>query len=540
MIQEFCTTIDLDDFDVCVVGSGILGLALAHWLEAKGSRVLILEAGSRWPTVENIDRNLGAIVHEKHHRPIQETSRRALGGNSYQWGGRCVPLDPIDFEQRSWIQHSGWPITYSEVAKWYDDAARFLGVKNEFAESNSLRDNEHIEFKNLERWMSNSNVMERYSSWLENSRSVTCLINTPVIGFEYCNQKKSIRNVLVKPDQTLRKIQARTVVLACGGVNTTRLLLNAQKSDPSLFGGLDGPLGRYYMGHIFGKIGELTLENPDDFSALTYNLDTDHYSRKRLTFSSRAQTENKLPQITFTASNPAPFDANHKSGTFSAIWMVLASPIGKKLLSGPLRALYVGEGKTPIWPHVFNILRNPISTLWGTLAVANQMFFKKPRTPTFFIKNRAATYPLYYHSEQIPDADNRITLSDEADDLGMYRAKIHFSFSHQDVHGIIAAHRLMKRKLEEVNFGSMSLLGELEDLETSIIEQANDGIHQIGSTRMSAAPESGVVDEHCKVHGMQNLYIASTSVFPTSGQANPTFTGVSLAFRLADHLSSHA
>src|SRR5690606_2842155 len=62
------------------------------------------------------------------------------------------------------------------------------------------------------------------------------------------------------------------------------------------------------------------------------------------------------------------------------------------------------------------------------------------------------------------------------------------------------------------------------------------GGHHIGTTRMSADPAQGVVDPDCRVHGVGNLHVASASVFPTSGQANPTLTLLALTFRLAEHL----
>jgi choline dehydrogenase-like flavoprotein len=69
-------------------------------------------------------------------------------------------------------------------------------------------------------------------------------------------------------------------------------------------------------------------------------------------------------------------------------------------------------------------------------------------------------------------------------------------------------------------------------------QQATDGFHQMGTTRMGLSPTTSVVDANCRVHGIENLFVASTSVFPTSGQANPTFLGVAMAFRLGRFLSS--
>ncbi|MEL6857336.1 MAG: FAD-dependent oxidoreductase [Pseudomonadota bacterium] len=536
MFVDLSVNLEPIEHDICVVGSGIIGLSIAHFLEANGLRVLMLEAGDRWPTDENIERNFGLLKVEDTHSPIEEASRRALGGNSYQWGGRCVPLDPIDLKERDWIPDSGWPIDYGELEKWHAAAAEFLRVKNSFEAADLFGDNALINFRDLERWMPNSNVIEIYSEWLARSDSVQCILNAPVVGFEFDQEQRIVENVVVKSGPNQIPIKVNELVIACGGVNTTRLLLNVQKQSPHLFGGMNGPLGRYYMGHIYGKISTLKLTYASDFSKLNYTLDGDHYSRQRISIAPETQEEFRLPQVTFTAGNPVVYDAAHKSGTFSMIWLALVSPIGHKFLTGPLRKIYVGEGSISIWPHIWNVVRRPFSTIAGTLAVAKSMFFQKPRTPTIFVENKERAYALYYHAEQTPLPENRISLSEQKDDLGMYRVAVTFECSTREAERIVEAHKLLQKELESTGFGTLEFIDNDAACIASLLRQAKDGLHQIGSTRMSLDPKDGVVNADCKIHDLDNAYIASTSVFPTSGQANPTFAGVALALRLGKHL----
>ena len=78
---------------------------------------------------------------------------------------------------------------------------------------------------------------------------------------------------------------------------------------------------------------------------------------------------------------------------------------------------------------------------------------------------------------------------------------------------------------------------ELEDTEDLILEGAGTLSHHMGTTRMHESPRMGVTDANCRVHGLQNLYVAGSSLFPCAGHQNPTLTIVALALRLADHLN---
>ena len=104
---------------------------------------------------------------------------------------------------------------------------------------------------------------------------------------------------------------------------------------------------------------------------------------------------------------------------------------------------------------------------------------------------------------------------------------------------MLRAHRLIQRQFAASKTGE--LIYEEAALQADVkheIDEFNSSAHQLGTTRMSASPEEGVVDAQCRVHKVENLFIAGGSVFPTSSHANPTLTVVALALRLADHLKS--
>jgi choline dehydrogenase-like flavoprotein len=146
------------------------------------------------------------------------------------------------------------------------------------------------------------------------------------------------------------------------------------------------------------------------------------------------------------------------------------------------------------------------------------------------------TIRLQCRAEQYPEPDSRITLSDQLDALGLRKACIDWHLSELERKTARRMVETVGAEFERLNLGKLELSDwmrpEIEDWRSWVKE----GNHHSGATRMADDPRQGVVDRNCRVHGIENLYISSSSVFPTTGTANPTFTIIALAIRLADHL----
>ena len=155
-----------------------------------------------------------------------------------------------------------------------------------------------------------------------------------------------------------------------------------------------------------------------------------------------------------------------------------------------------------------------------------------------FVDNRKNRYPLYYHGEHAPNSDSRVRLSGERDALGVHRVVVDLRFAEVDAHSVIESHALLDDWLRRKAIGRLEYFDAPEECCARVLEQACDGYHQIGLTRMSSSPRQGIVDANCKVHDVNNLFVASSSVFPTSGQANPTLLAVAMAARLAEHVEA--
>jgi choline dehydrogenase-like flavoprotein len=171
------------------------------------------------------------------------------------------------------------------------------------------------------------------------------------------------------------------------------------------------------------------------------------------------------------------------------------------------------------------------------MCIVRQRFLQSTRKPGF-VDNRKDRYPLYYHGEHAPNPNSRVRLSGERDALGLPRVVVDLQFADVDANSVVESHALLDAWLTRKAIGRLDYFDAPEERSGRVLEQACDGYHQIGLTRMSSSPRQGIVDVNCKVHDVDNLFVASSSVFPTSGQANPTLLAVAMAARLAEHLEA--
>ena len=525
---------DLNDglaHDVAVVGSGPLGLAAGLAMARRGFKVLLLESGREQPDPASNDLGRGLIDPPGAHVALEEACCRSFGGTSHWWGGRCIPFEPIDFTARDWMGCEGWPITHGDVAPYYEPAAAFMQCGPPvFSMEAPWKELIGLRFDTLERWVPHPRLPRMHGREVAKSADLSVVLGATVTGFELSADTNRVTSLTVKSAHGVRRIASPRVILACGGVQTPRLLLSVQRSYPRLFGGEDGPLGRYHMGHIFGRIADMAMVDPGHCRRMDFFVHEGRYVRRRFTLPEAEQVGNRLPQIIFTAGNAAIGDPSHRNGILSLMWLALASPLGRWLLSPPLRKHYLGDTRGRVMDHLANVARTlPSTAVGGARLIADRFLSSLPK-PGHIIWNGGGRYAIFYHAEQSPEARNRITLSGETDALGLPRAVVSFRYRESDAAAIVRAHEVLATAFEKNNIARLTFRDDaFEDRAARVLAQARDGYHQMGAARMSADPRQGVVDRDCKVHGVANLYVASTCVFPSSGHANPTFLGVALA-----------
>jgi len=326
-------------------------------------------------------------------------------------------------------------------------------------------------------------------------------------------------------------------VLAAGGNESTRLLLAAAARAPGRFG---DALGRTYMGHVNGTIADLVLENEALHAGLDFHVDGHgSYVRRRLVPSPATQAAERLGNVAFWPVVPEVADPGHRSGPLSAVFLALSvAPLGRRLIAEPIRLKHVGAPPYRRLAHARNVARDLPRTLGFAPAFLWRNRVARLRLPGFFLANPARRYGLEYHAEQLPNPESRLTLSDASDRLGLPRLRIRLAFSEADALSVVRAHEALAAWLGRNRLGRLEHRHPPAARPAAVLAEARHGNHQIGTIRMGADRRSAVVDRDCRAFDAPNLYVVSTAVLPTSGQANPTLTAVQLGLRLADRLSA--
>lgn len=489
--------------DLCILGGGAAGLAIAWALRAKPIRVTVLESGGmdyHEPTQELYG---GKSVGEPYS--IKATRLRRLSGSLNHWAGECRQLDPIDFTQRDWIPHSGWPIGLDDLAPHYQKAQLILGLGrygfDMAARAKELNDSGFglapgdWEPRAFNVWtrakcalMPNTKVVQ--------AKNVTAYTWANVV--EIASEGTDPGRVTKVRVATLRgnafTVRARHYVLALGGIENPRLLLCSNGTQPEGLGNGNDLVGRFFMEHPHVSFGYLVPF--DGVSDKLYRLRTRKDNTglfAALGISAATQEREKL--INFAALVYR-HRATNKRQTDRAKTQLERVDMSEELLRGA-RLLVHRTGEES--GHAF-------------------------ATPGMFhIGSR---------TEQTPNPDSRVTLLEDKDKLGVPRAQLDWRVRAEDWEAMSRISRLFGAAVGAARVGRFR--SNIHD-PTNPPPMAGVG-HHMGTTRMASDPSTGVVDENCRVFGIDNLYVAGSSVFPTSGFANPTLTLVALALRLAAHL----
>jgi len=540
--------------DVLIIGSGPAGLAVACGLEGSGLRVLVVEGGN-WtenPAQESAYYSGEAVAA---HPTPPEFRRQRFGGTSHLWGGRCVPLDALDFEKRPQVPLSGWPISLPELLPYYEQANQWMDAGEANFYPKSLQNQQPLLAglgeavdelqERIERYSLPTDVGQAHRARLSASTQVQMLLHTRVVGLnmephhgEHGSQE-SVSSVALfhVPTGERKTLACRHVVVCGGGLEATRLLLATQQRHAS-WARFSHSLGKYYTCHFDAIVGRLVVGRlqagaerpPFEFERTRDGV----YARRKLQFTREHQHKLGLLNGAYRLHFPAYADASHGSGVLSTIYLV------KSILPGEHQRL-LNHGQVPgtarRWPHVRNVLMGLPDIARFAWDYLFRIKLARRKLPYTLVPNRNGSYPIEFNGEQIPHADNQVSLLSQTDPSGMPNIRIQWKLTEQDVASAVAGFKELQRVIGQHT--SAKLEFDVARLPQQMAAALPVGGHHMGTTRMGVDGDGcSVVNANLGVHGVHNLSVCAASVMPTCGHANPTLTVVALAFRLADHLKA--
>jgi choline dehydrogenase-like flavoprotein len=482
--------------DLAIVGGGPAGISLALALADSGHDILLLESGG-----QNFDAKDQALYRGTEsgvsYVALDGGRLRFLGGSSNHWGGWCRPLDPIDFETRDWIAHSGWPFGISEIKPYFARAQalveagpwlydRVPGALNDSGPLIGLAPGglytSWFQFSKTRDSVLPTYFGHRYGDDLARAARIKPLLHANVTAIRLMPDAGRVDRLdiatLPSPGGAGNRltVKPRYTVLACGAMENARLLLASNDVMNVGIGNQNDLVGRFFADHPTPRdVATLVLFDGMMGSFYANNTPLPNGVIVRAVLSPRAEfarAKGVAGSLT-TVDNPASLD---ETGTAAVV--------------ATAQALGVDAGNAKAWS-------------------------------------------LGCGMELAPDPDRRLTLTGEKDVLGLPRLKLQMTMADSDFDRYRQTLAELGRQLLAARIGMLRINYSHREQWLKAMDWGN---HHLGTTRMSDDPKRGVVDAQSRVHGVENLYVAGSSVFPTYGSSNPTMNLLALTLRLADRL----
>ena len=539
--------------DVVVIGSGPAGIALALALDKAGVDCIVLEAGGLGLDKGAQDFYRASSISPEDHGPVHLYRRRAFGGTSAIWGGRCIPFDPIDFEDRDWIPNSEWPITYEQAARYYPSALELCRAGPElFHAAKALprssgadlvagTEDPDVVLDRIERFSEPTHFGRRYRARLASNCRVTVLVNASVVEITV-SPAGHATGVLARCPSTGKRIvvRGRRVVVAAGALETARLLLASRSQRVKGLGNDHDLVGRFYQSHLEGEVGEISFKRPAQDVRLDYERSPEGvYCRRYIWLSPAAQRRERLAGLILRPNHATIADPAHGHPILSAMYLakdMIVPEYGRRMTSAEAAAVLALGGRSAVYRrHLANVVRGSPRLAPFAIDWVRRRNLARRKLPSVVLRDRRNRYPLDLNAEQTPNPESRVLLSGESDALGMPRLSIDWRINEQDRRMVLAGLRVLQGAFARGS--GAELLFDPERLTEEIASLTRVGGHHIGTARMASGPHRGVVDPDCQCFDTPGLYLSGSAVFPTSGFANPTLLIVALSLRLADHLA---
>jgi len=318
--------------DLCIVGAGAAGISMA--LEWIGSprKVLLLEGGGLEyePAMQDLYR--GEIVGLPYY-PLQAARLHYFGGTTGHWAGFCSTLDPIDFEQREWVPHSGWPVRREELDPFYARAQPLLELgPYEYAAGDWQRRDTtlvplpldpRVMWTKMWQFSPPTRFGARYRDAVIGARNVYLYTHANVCELEANESLTRVDGLRVRTlDGKEHRARARYYVLACCSVQNARLLLASNRRAPAGLGNAHDLVGRFFMEHIEMPGGHLVLTASNAVNTKMYALEFGQTkARGELALSAAVQRERRILRSPWSRVLPARWPKAPFSGVRPSCWL---------------------------------------------------------------------------------------------------------------------------------------------------------------------------------------------------------------------------
>lgn len=496
-------TLDNDSLiegDICIVGSGAAGISMAlEWI-GSSKKVILLEGGGL-----NVEAQLQALYHgeslDRPYYPLRSVALHYFGGTTGHWAGYCSPFDPIDFEKRDWVPHSGWPFGRAHLDPFYARANQLLELgpyeydaaywEGQDPEVRRLPLDGRTFYPKMWQFSPPTRMGNVYRSQIVNAPNVHLYTYANVMEIVPNDGISAIDGLRVKTiDGKEHRVRAKNYVLACGSIHNARLLLASNRRATAGIGNGNDLVGRFFMEHFEIIAAQIMFAAPQPFKLYTLPATGKVRTRAELALAGDVQRQHRI-----------------LNGTAA-------------FYGGPLTGK---EQSRFAW--------------FSADAEANVREKEAQRPAASRPLEPMTVYRLFTRQEQAPNPASRIELGAEKDELGMPRANLRWRFTRLDKRSIRTFYELLGREMGRAGLGRVQLMDWLLDGDDDAWpNHLSGGWHHMGTARMHEDPKQGVVDANCKVHGLANLFVAGGAVYPTGGAVNPTLTVVAMALRLSDHL----
>ncbi len=503
---------------VLIIGAGAVGITLAVDLARSGTHVMLCESGGRNTETAAQDLN-NAIVLGRPHSGIKEGRARVLGGTTTLWGGQLIAFREIDFQARPWLNLPAWPINRQEISRYYESCATMLGLPLKGDDETSVWHALKMDPPNLSpdlefvltRWLKEANLARMFASELKNNPNLNVVLHASATGFAASDDGRITSVEICSSDGKKCNLSADAFVVATGTIEASRLMLAAAKKNPRLPWSDNDWVGAAFQDHLELRAATVHPINKKLFNDTFDNIFLDGYKyNPKITLSTSIQNVKLLTNVggVFTFESSI-------SGHLSNIKIFL-----KAIKNGSVPSSFRSIPKDML----------ALMKVWYPLVVR-------------YLRDSRAFNPadlgigLRVHCEQIPLQRSRILLDpDKCDRNGVPLAVLDWQIDGREMESVVAFCEVAAAKLEQMGLAKIDIDPRLIHRDFSIIDEARDTNHHCGGLQMADTCADGVVNGDLRVHGTKNLYVAGAAVFPSSSFANPTFTAMALALRLADHI----